>query len=224
MKRLVLCVVVLILGVTESANATLIDFEGLSLAEGASLPTIGIATFSASIAIEGAPIYAFGGLAGADNGDGFPFNTTGNVFITNPGGFASSETVKTLTIDFSTPVSSLSLFAADIDSGGSVTERLVVEALDGVGGSLATRTIIAPAVSPFGNAVVHSIDFGATANIEQLVFKLDNIDPAMPGFTQLGFGIDNLTFTAATVPEPSTLAIWSLLGLCGFGLSRRRKT
>ena len=34
-------------------------------------------------------------------------------------------------------------------------------------------------------------------------------------------GIDNVVFTTST-PEPSTIAIWSLLGLCGAAINRRR--
>ena len=38
-------------------------------------------------------------------------------------------------------------------------------------------------------------------------------------------GIDSVRITGNAVPEPSTLAIWSLLALCGIGIDwhRRRK-
>ena len=32
-----------------------------------------------------------------------------------------------------------------------------------------------------------------------------------------GFAISNLAFNSGVIPEPGTLAIWSLLGLAAFG-------
>ena len=46
--------------------------------------------------------------------------------------------------------------------------------------------------------------------------------PSGNDFTAIaGGGLHSLAINNV-VPEPSTLAIWSLLGLCGFGVYRRR--
>ena len=57
--------------------------------------------------------------------------------------------------------------------------------------------------------------FGATwaGGIKSFTISMDSGD----------WETDHLQYGGAVVPEPSTLAIWSLLGLCGFGLYRRRK-
>ena len=49
-------------------------------------------------------------------------------------------------------------------------------------------------------------------------------DPSSPWHACLeGWGRDNQAFKLSNVPEPSTLAIWSLLALCTIGIGWRRR-
>jgi hypothetical protein len=64
-----------------------VNFEGLGLNSGDSVPTIGVASFTASAARQGDG-YAFVSSAGNGTGLSPPFNSKGNTFITNPGGLS----------------------------------------------------------------------------------------------------------------------------------------
>jgi len=89
----------LFLASSGTSFSAMIDFEGLGLKKGDTIPTIGIASFTASAAVQG-DMYAFVSSAGDDTAYFPPFSNTGNSFITNPGGY-SSTTTKTIEIFFS---------------------------------------------------------------------------------------------------------------------------
>jgi len=67
-----------------------------------------------------------------------------------------------------------------------------------------------------------------TINVWTTIALTQNVDEVRWSGAGGGFhpyGIDNLNWTSAAVPEPSTIVIWSLLGALGitFGRLRRRK-
>lgn len=173
-----------------------IDFEGLGLAEGTPVPTIDGVSFEAASVIQGGDKFAFGSSVGNDTGIDTPFSNSGNVFITNLGGFRTPETVKTLRARFSDPVRNLSFRVCDIDAGDPAEnlERLTATVLDDDGSVLATIILTAPTTGAKGNGEVRSIDFGAVQGISELLIEVD--DAANPSFTNIGFGLDDLSFTA----------------------------
>ncbi|MEM7145027.1 MAG: PEP-CTERM sorting domain-containing protein [Verrucomicrobiota bacterium] len=197
---------------------TVLTFEGLGLSEGAPVPTIDGVSFSADVARQGNPLFAFGTSSGSDLGVGGPFNAVGNTFITNPGGLNALNTVKIVELTFSTPVTDLSLLVADIDSNSIITERVIAEAFGPSGGLLQSISHNAPTTGNNGDGVPVLIDFGSLGNISSLRVRNDPIfNPTNNTFN--GWGIDNVSFNP--VPEPGSLL---LLGCgCILAVSRRSR-
>ena len=182
--------------------ADLITFESLGLVETDSVPNIAGVIFVADVAIQGSPVFAFGtteGGPGDDTGNSPPFCNEGNIFITNPGGFASNDAIKTIEIIFPKPMSNVSFLVADIDSLANViVERVVAEAYDANNHLLATVIHVAPTGggSP-GDGDVVPIDFGDVSGIVRL--KVENDPPFNPtGATNIGWGIDDVRFDEPT--------------------------
>ncbi|MFO0948568.1 MAG: hypothetical protein U1D30_22030 [Planctomycetota bacterium] len=206
-----------LLALGRSAAADFIDFDGLSLAEGDSVPVIDGVTFNAAIAIPGGSAYAFFSPFGADTVD--PTSAFQGAFITNNGGFSSPETVKTIEITFAMDVRNLSFLLGDIDSGGGVIERFTANAFDVEGILLDTRIVVGPTGSTNGDGTVSLVDFGDLSRIRSLVLTVDNAGE-FPEYSDLGFGIDNLSFTP--VPEASSLAM-AFVGISTLALTMRNR-
>jgi hypothetical protein len=215
-------VLALLLSIASSgtAFAALVNFEGLGLNSGDAVPSIGIASFTASAAVQG-DMYAFVSYAGNDTAYSPPFSNAGNTFITNPGGY-SSTTTKTIEIFFSLPVYGLSFYAADIDSGGDpYVEQLTATVFDSANNQLKQIIYQPPShLNGTGDGNVIRSDFAETSGITRVTISLSSI-----GSTSLygiGFGVDNLEFQIA--PQPVPLPPSSLLfgtGLIGcFGYIR----
>jgi hypothetical protein len=204
-----------------SASATLVDFEGLGLESGSPVPDIGIASFTARAAVYGTP-YAFFSSGGANVANSAPFNQPGNTLITNVGGVQQGVSTTTLEIFFSTPVTALGFLVADIDSAPAATiqERLTATVYDSSNSILGNVVITAPAGTTGnpGDGDVLPVDFGAVSGITRLLIQVENIagDPDNSG---VGWGLDNLQFTAVPIPT----SVWLLAsGLAGLAALRRR--
>ncbi len=203
----------LVLGSRAQPQGILIDFQDQSPNEGIPVPPIGFAQFDAAVVVQGGTSFAMGSQAGADTGNSAPFNVTGNIFITNPGGFETPEKVKTIRVDFGTPVKSLRFLAADVDANGTITiERLIARIFDGAGRKLGEVVHNAPFSQSGGDGEVVPIDFGEVGDIRTLKVQLDNVgsDTTM---TRLGFGIDNLELVPMSLPPfcvaaPKGLVAW----------------
>ena len=205
-----------------NAAPTLIDFEGLGLSEGTSVPEMAGVMFEAAVAVQGAPEYAFGvGGSIYDTGNAPPFSNSENIFITNQGGFASPEADKHINIDFPYPVSNLSFLVADIDSlAGEVTEQLTATVFDADGLQLDMQVHTAPDPTPRGgDGEVVLISFGTLGGIRRLELVNDPIYNQL-GTNRIGWGVDNLSFTPIPAPTPIVLGT---LGAGLVGWLRRRK-
>jgi len=204
-----------------NTRATLIDFEGFGLENGDIVPSIGIASFDGRAAVQGGS-YAFLSLFGGNTGDALPFSTSGNTFITHEGGWASSGSVKSMEINFSTSVTNLEFYVADIDSSPSATvERLTVTTYDLYDEMIGSMIHTAPTTGTLGDGEVVHIDFGDLSGITKLLIEVDNIGTS-PSATAYGWGLDNLQFDAAPVPEPATILLIGT-GIIGLAGASRRK-
>ena len=206
-----------------TAFAALVNFEGLDLNNGDLVPTIGVASFTASAARQGTE-YAFVSKRAGD-GTGLlpPFNAAGNNFITNPGGLGSSLT-KTIEIFFSVPVYNFSFFAADIDSADPTIERLTATIFDASNYQLNQLSYEEKSFwSGDGNVIW--FDFGETSGIRRVTISLSNL--ATPSLSGIGFGVDNLEFQIAPqpVPLPSSMFLFGtgLAGLIGYVRLKTRR-
>jgi hypothetical protein len=183
--------------------ALTIDFEGLGLEDGFAVPAIGIVSFDGSAAVQDGEVFAFISAAGADTGNTGSFNTIGNTFITNLGGFRTNETVKTLEITFSSPVTNLQFDVADVDSGPFTVEQLTATVYDSSNTPLGNEVREAPTTGDFGDGEVVNIDFGTLVGIRRLYIELRNVG-TVPDETGFGFGLDNLQFDPEPPPSPPT--------------------
>ena len=198
-----------------TAFAALVNFEGLGLNSGYAVPSIGIASFTASAAREGDG-YAFISSAGLGKGLSPPFNSTGNTFITSPGGLESSLT-KTIEISFSVPVYNFSFFACDIDSANPTIEKLTATVFDASGNQL-KQLYYNETQYDSGDGNVIFFDFEGTSGITRVGISLSNL--ATSSLSGIGFGVDNLEFQIAPqpVPLPSSMFLFGtgLAGLIGY--------
>jgi hypothetical protein len=159
---------------------------------------IGVA-FTGPSALDGGAILSGGGFGVQPRSapNFLAFSRSGTAFMQNGGLPRDPET-----ITFNTPISSASIYA----SGGLQTATFRLDALDGVGGTVATTTgtnsagqyvqlVIAPQATPISQLVLTEIG-GDTA-----------------------FVYDDLEFTL--VPEPASAA--TLLGATLLAMRRRRR-
>ncbi len=204
------------LGITAKASPIVTDFEGLGLAEGA-LVTNQIAgvTFEGAILVKpGGPEFGF-----TNNVGGVFFDTVlpGESFA---GDFISDVPVGgdpivagIIGLLFDVPINDLRFYVADIDSGIGFSDVFTAKAFN-TGGSL-IETIVVTAGSPStGDGVATPIAFAAFG-ISRVELTLDD------GRGRGGWGVDHLSFTP--VPEPTSVAIWLLLGLTGLAYGIRRR-
>ena len=182
-----------------TAWAITIDFDGHGLQDGDAISSLGIVSFDGSAAVQGGGGFAFISPAGNDTGNSGSFSTSGNTFITNLGGVGSPESVKTLEITFSSPVTKLQFDIADIDSAPPffTRERLTATVYDSSNNPLGDIEHLAPTSGSYGDAEVVNIDFGALSGIRKLYIEIDNVG-SFPSATAYGWGLDNLQFDVAS--------------------------
>jgi len=205
MKKLfvILGVMALVFGTLGISEAELIDFDGLGLSPGDSIPTLGIVSFYNAVAAQGNSGFYGGG----------PMAAIGNTYIS-----PVEVYVRPIDISFLNPVANLQFDVADIDANGSVAiERLTATAYDSSNNLLASIAIDASMIGT-GDGVVTHFDFGALSGISFLGLRLDNIGTG-PVYGGIFWGMDNLQFDAANpIPEPATMLLLGsgLIGLTGF--------
>ena len=225
MKRLTLAVasLVMLLGVN-AGHATIVDFEGFAALTplGAVVASDGnVVTFSvagnspdglAYVADVGNPMSAF-----------VPADTpaaavAGTRFLTDEP--AGPNLINDYFMSFAKAVTDLSLDLFDFraDGGARVGDVATLTVFSDAGFTTAVGSDTFTVVAGLVDGNVENLSVAApSANIlsASLVFS---------GNGDVGTGIDNVTFT--TVPEPSSLLVWSLIGLsfAGVGRWRRRKS
>lgn len=175
-----------------NVHAEMINFEGLGLSDGDPVPDIGVAQFDVHAAKQGGGLFAFVSSAGNDTGNSAPFNTPENTFITNIGGLSAGDFVKTITVNFSVPVTDLSFSACDVDRAVAI-EVLTAKIFDSNGLLLAEEESAAPTIGT-GDGDVILIDFGDIGGIRKLEVSLGS----QGNYSDIGFGIDDLAFTLAS--------------------------
>ena len=201
--QLVLAILLIFVS-SETGLSIVVDFEGLGLISGDPVPSIGVASFTASAARQGSA-YAF--ISNAGNGTGWlpPFNAVGNTFITNPGGLGAQWNMKTIEISFNAPVYDFSFFAADIDSANPTIERLTAKVFDAASNLLGEQSYHETSYwSGDGNVI--KFDFGGINGIRRVTITLDNLGPNYDA-NDIGFGVDNLEFKIASPPVPIPITI-----------------
>ena len=197
------------------AQAVLVDFEGFAI-EGTAVGTVGIATFSVGTTPPAVPALSPGFIAGVGAPQtAFVPNDTPNP-VTNAGTrFLTDETAATglglalnYFIDFSAPVTSLSLDLYDYrDDAGPGP----------VAGATATLTVFA---DPARTIIVGTDTFIVGADPDGNVETLSVLAPSIRAASLIfstgdgGTGIDNINFTTTPIPEPSTLLLLGV-GLAG---------
>jgi hypothetical protein len=193
-------------GLIHSANAVLIDFEGLG-AEGTTIGTIMGATFTgAKLVVPGDPLTGFLG-----NNRGGP----GGTDSANSGNTATSIIETGLvTVTFGFAIQNLMFDAVDVET----TEVFNANVFDAVIGGNLLHSITVLGTDPgAGDGILALIDFSGIKNIQRLEFQ----ETTEPGIGVAGYAFDNISFEAISVPEPSILSLFAL-GLAGLAFVRRR--
>ena len=122
-------------------------------------------------------------------------------------------------LDFSTGVTSLSLYGVDYGGSPSEIEIATLAAYDSMGMLLGSTTVQATRGSRTVESVVMPTDIAflsltTSTNISYAEFTYTN-----GSF----FGIDDVEFSGVSVPEPSALLLFSL-GVIGVAASRKKTT
>ncbi|GAB4161766.1 MAG: hypothetical protein Tsb009_38980 [Planctomycetaceae bacterium] len=142
-----------------------------------------------------------------------PFTASQHLGWAEDGPFSNGSTFfgPTITITFDNPQSAVSFDF--LDSDGTDEYRLFVDG---------TEVSFPSAISDTDQAFFFGItnDMGG---ITELQFTTQGTNPG--GFVE-EFGIDNIRFAEAVVPEPASIAVWSLILLVGasFIVLRSRKS
>jgi hypothetical protein len=215
----------MVFGVVGQTTGALLTFEDAS-GEGNGVGTIDIATFSGAIFAEkgSSPSTTYGFSGGVNRYDELiaptPVSQFGDWFITDPvDTSASPGTVPffgkpgTITVDFSIPVTEVSLWAMDINQN----QREEFTAKIFSSGTL-VDTISFTQTNADGDAKATFVDFNNSVAIDRL--EMSTVLEDDPNGL-VGWGVDNLSYTP--IPEPTALAIWSLLGLTGVGACHWRR-
>lgn len=198
MKRFIItCLFVAISLITNNASATTISFDDLS-APAMFSGTDPLTDEYASLGvIFSGPVNGYGGAVLALAGNfGVNPHSGSNFLAFNREGYA----VDPETLTFTSLVNSVSIFAA----GGRAEDTFIMRAFDSSRNLLATDTVLTQGwdlLSVFSATGIKYVD---------LIQQGDN-----------AFVYDDLSFSAAAVPEPSTFLLFGL-GLLGAGLLRRK--
>uniref|UniRef100_C6E906 Ice-binding protein C-terminal domain-containing protein n=1 Tax=Geobacter sp. (strain M21) TaxID=443144 RepID=C6E906_GEOSM len=197
MKRFIItCLFVAISLITNNASATTISFDDLS-APATFSGTYPLTDQYASLGvIFSGPVNGYGGAVLSQAGNfGVTPHSGSNFLAFNREGYA----VDPETLTFTSLVNSVSIYAA----GGQAYDNFIMRAFDSSRNLLATDTVFTwgwdlLSVSATGIKYVDLIQQGDNA-----------------------FVYDDLSFSAAAVPEPSTFLLFGI-GLLGAGLLRRK--
>jgi len=148
----------------------------------------------------------------------YPNGGTSGDYVSNPADFngdfltaaGTGGGSAVITFTFSSLVSNISIWVADID----VSESYLLATYDSSNNLIGSVTVSA-GMPGTGDGVATDVSIpGAT--VKTLIVT--------PNFTvnSGGFGLDDLQYDTAAVPEPSSAAIFTLLGGC-LALRRRRR-
>ncbi len=216
-KTLLVCATVL---ATATANAAVINFESgfVDLQPVGTVNTPGNqTTFSvtgggpAIIAQVGNPTTAF-----VPNDNVIPAAQVGNFFLTDER--AGPNLMLDYFMSFANPIANLALDLLDFRGDGGPntdTATLTVYSDANFTNAVGSDSFTLPGniINPDGNIINLSVLFpSAPIRSASLTFALGDV----------GTGIDNITFQNA-VPEPTSLAVWAVLGLVGAGVYRRQR-
>ena len=208
------------LGWAASAHATVISFDDGSVAVGTTLSTqyarLGVTFASGGGSYNGVvnPPSTNAGFAtntdltisafDASVGEGSPLS---GLVLRSAANFAAENGDPVFTLTFSAPVTALSLDFGDVKAAVQGTEAIfAVEP----GSNQALSIALAPSAKN-GTATAVGLPAGTTTVI------------VVPGTNKDFVAVDNLNFTLAAVPEPTTIATSILgLGVLGMALCRRR--
>jgi len=120
----------------------------------------------------------------------------------------------TVLLSFSSPVGSFGADFSGVEGSLVGAEGLTIDVLS------PTNTVLASLVVPNNSGTAF---FGFVGNAGEAIGSLI-LRSTNSGGGGEGFGLDNVQAGAASVPEPASLALWSILGLTGgIGAWRRRK-
>jgi hypothetical protein len=178
-----------------NVGADVVDFDALASGRGGSFTGN-----NDSPLVSGIATFSGGELLNAESGGGSAPDQTG-VYATIGPAFVSGGYSNPLTITFSSPVSGFSLMVTNV-----LPDTFTVA--DNLGGSSSA------AIATGGQNVFSLSDVGITSVTIMSTTAGNTWD----------FAIDNVTFTPASVPEPSTMmlgGIGAVAGL-GYGAVRRR--
>jgi hypothetical protein len=130
-----------------------------------------------------------------------------------------------LVINFSQPVSNVSIQFGDFDQDNDTETMTAFSGPNGTGANLGSSTVFYPSNRDISNGDSAVATLGVNANGISSVVITSPFDATNNPFP-FSIYFDNLAIgAAATVPEPSTLALLAAgsLALMGYRLRRRRK-
>jgi type 1 fimbria pilin len=174
-------------------------------------------TYDGTIASNGDGTHSYSGGSGTIN-DGVIGTSHANthLFVT-----ADAPTV-TLHLDAANFISEIRLYSfseADNNIPGNITSVDVT-----IGGTTETINSIGFGPAAYAHENAHELIITLGTSLDSLgtdIVALSGFQTENPYSSH--FSISEATVSGNVVPEPSTLAIWGLLGICGIVWHRRRK-